>query len=137
MSAAIDLLQREIAGLKKVLNARDRGIPSQLGVMVKGDAAKTPESRAEAVKRALAPYGIETIEDARAAGCDVRVVCLAWLREDVRNIPKPTWPIESAGAPKIEGESGATNTESVVPNTGPKAGSGSGAVFQAEEEGAL
>lgn len=93
MSAAIDLLQREIANLKKVLTAQERGIPSQIAVAVKGEAAKTPEGRAEAVKKALAPYGLETTEDAIAAGCDVRVITLAWLREGTRNIPKPTWPI--------------------------------------------
>lgn len=116
MSAAIDLLQREIASLKKVLNARDRGIPNQLAVIVRGEAAKTPEGRAEAVKKALQPYGLETIEDAQAAGCDVRMACLPWLHESARNIPKPTWPIGGAGTQKNEDNTGATNKESVVPN---------------------
>lgn len=100
MSAAIDLLQREIASLKKVLNARDRGIPSQLAVIVRGEAAKTPEGRAEAVKKALQPYGLETIEDAQAAGCDVRMACLPWLHESARNIPKPTWPVGDSSVEK-------------------------------------
>lgn len=108
MSAAIDLLQREIANLKKVLTAQERGIPSQIAVAVKGEAAKTPEGRAEAVKKALAPYGLETTEDAIAAGCDVRVITLAWLREGTRNIPKPSIRTQTA-QPQISGMSSANS----------------------------
>lgn len=116
MSAAIDLLQREIASLKKVLNARDRGIPSQLAVIVRGEAAKTPEGRAEAVKKALQPYGLETIEDAQAAGCDVRMACLPWLHESARSIPKPTWPIGDNAAEKFQ-KGSSTDMKSFDGNT--------------------
>jgi|GEM_PF-2110344 len=88
MSAAIDLMQREIRELKKLLNARESGIPETLVVIVKGDAAKSAEGRTAAVKTALLPYGLETAEDALAAGCTVKLALLPYLGEDDRQLPK-------------------------------------------------
>jgi hypothetical protein len=113
MSAAIDYLQREVRELKKLLNARDSGIPESFVVMVKGEAAKTPEGIAAAVKKALAPYGLETAEEALAAGCTVKVAPLPWLREDARQIPKrPT--ADNLGSANCLAKTSESNTEAIV-----------------------
>lgn len=112
-SEAITRLQREIAALKKVITARDHGIPERLVVMLKGKAANTPEGRVEAVKKALARYGIATEEDAEAAGCILKFATLPWLEPDTRNIPSLD------DLPPVE-EMKQTDTMSVV-ETSPEA----------------
>lgn len=77
MSETLDRARREIAELRKIINAQQSGIPPRLGVIVFSDNATHIE---EAVKAKLGVYGLSSREEAKAAGCDVDVMCLPWCK---------------------------------------------------------
>lgn len=75
MSEVLDRAQRELAEMRRTLNALQSGIPAFLGVLVHSDA---PHVIKAAIKDKLAPYGLLTVEEATEAGCEISVLCLPY-----------------------------------------------------------
>lgn len=76
MSEALEKARREIEDLRRIINAQQSGLPSRLGVLVYSKDQRDAEA---AIRARLAPYGLSTVAEAEAAGCEVRVLCLTYL----------------------------------------------------------
>lgn len=70
-----DSLIKQYEDLKKALHARESGLPDRLVVMVYSNDDKAVEA---AVRQRLGEYGLDTIEEARLAHCEVVVTKLPW-----------------------------------------------------------
>lgn len=96
MSEALDKARREIAELRAIINAQQSGLPERLGVIVYSDDPTHVENK---IKALLAPYGLTTIAEANAAGCDVDVLCLPYCkgREVDKTDPAQIEALKNAG----------------------------------------
>lgn len=72
-----DNLIRQYEQLKRALAAVENGLPERLGVAVYSDE---PGDVEEAVRRRLEPFGLDSIDDAAAANCEVIIVKLPFCR---------------------------------------------------------
>ena len=75
MSEALEKARREIEDLRRIINAQRSGLPSRLGVIVHSRDQRLIEA---ATSARLAPYGLSTVAEAEAAGCEVSVLCLPY-----------------------------------------------------------
>lgn len=106
-----DSLVKQYEDLKKALHARESGLPDRLVVMVYSNNDEVVEA---AVKQRLAVYGLDTIEEARLAHCEVVVSKLPWAAG--RSIG-----ISNRNDPRVMNElRGDMNTLSVDPTSADK-----------------
>lgn len=111
MSEALDKARREIAELRRIINAQQSGLPARLGVIVYSD---NPTHREAAITSRLAPYGLSTVAEAKEAGCDVTILCLPYCEGRTVDKTDPAEYERLRNAGKDREENIAADTKSVA-----------------------